>query len=142
MKGQRDVPPVHSNNSLFFMGHCGRRSLASWPPPKTPSIIPPSPSSPTQSLWSGDSPPPPSLPPPSPPPSITLSLCFGRGRGKSQGCSSREQCCHGVRVKKKKENWPGRIKQGLLCASTGRVEHRWMLCTRCQVSFNVEVAVS
>lgn len=64
---------------------------------------------------------PPTLLPPSLPPSITSCLCFGSRRGKSQGCSSREQCCHGVGVRKRKKrklgHCPGRIKQGLLCAA-------------------------
>lgn len=85
------------------------------------------------------------LPPLHPLPSITSCLYFGSRRSKSQGCSSREQCCHGVGVREKKKgklgHCPERIRQGLLCAvpewsevgegvrKTGGQVDGWVVCS-------------
>lgn len=73
-------------------------------------------------------------------PLVTSCLCFG---SKSLGCSSREQRCYGVRVKKKNGHCPGRIRQGLLCAApewskVGERRKTWGGCEPwCQVSSTV-----
>lgn len=107
--------------------------------PIIPSFIPPYPSSPSQFPC-----------PPSSPSLHNFLLCFG---SKRWGCPSREQCCHGVRVKKKerkKENW-GTVQGGsnksssvLLSSGVRRERDRKRggqvdgCAQKCQVSFTVD----
>lgn len=44
-------------------------------------------------------------------PQSLLAFVFGSRRSKSQGCSSQEQCCHGVAVKKKKGKKVGALSR-------------------------------
>lgn len=94
-----------------------------------------------------------STPPLHPLPSITSCLCFGSRRSKSQGCSSQEQCCHGVGVREKKRKIGALSREDQtrapLCSSWvewGRRKRQkdwgtggWVGCVqRYQVSFIVE----